>query len=214
MNRPTRSLRPWSAARIAALLVSAVLLACGDDAGPSTPAEIVITPNQPRVPMGETLQLTVTVVDANGRAVEGESVAFASSDGAILTVDEEGLLTSVGGTGTSLITATSGSLEAEVEAQVVLTPLTMAVSPASLALEAGAEGQLSVTVTDENADSIPDAAILFATTDAFVASVNTAGTVTAGAPGTATITITSGDYVREVPVTVTQIPHSVTAHAQ
>ena len=209
MNRPTRSLRPWSAARVAALLVSAVLLGCGDDAGPSTPAEIVITPNQPHVPMGQTLQLTVTVVDANGRAVEGESVAFASSDGAILTVNEEGLLTSVGGTGTSVITATSGSLEAEVEAQVVLTPLTMAVSPASLALEAGAEGQLSVTVTDEDADSIPNAAILFVTTDAFVASVNTVGTVTAGAPGTATITITSGEYVREVPVTVTQVPHSV-----
>jgi uncharacterized protein YjdB len=210
MNRPTRSIRPWSAARVAALLLSAVLLACGDDAGPSTPAEIVITPNRPHVPMGETLQLTVTVVDENGRAVEGESVAFASSDGAILTVDEEGLLTSVGGTGTSVITATSGSLEAEVEAQVVLTPLTMAVSPASLALEAGAEGRLHVTVTDENADSIPDAAILFATTDAFVASVNTVGAVTGGAPGTATITITSGDYVREVPVTVTQVPHSVT----
>ena len=189
-------------------VAAAVLLAC-DDQGPRTPADIVITPNLPHVPMGETLQLTATVVDADGRAIPDEPVSFQSSDPSILTVSESGLLTSVGARGTSTIRAVSGDLSAEVEAEVVLGPSNLFVSPASLDLESDEAVLLNVTVTDEHGDSIPDAEVAFQTSDFVVADVSFDGFVTGRDPGTATITVTSGTYLREVPVTVTQVPRDL-----
>ncbi len=54
---------------LGSLALAAALLGC-DDEGPATPADIVVAPNLPRVPMGRTEQLTATVVDARGRAIE------------------------------------------------------------------------------------------------------------------------------------------------
>lgn len=204
-------MHPWlSLVRLPLLLAPAVLSACGDDAGPRTPAAIVITPNLPRVPMGQTLQLTATVVDDDGRAIDGEPVSFESSEPSILTVSESGLLTSVGSVGASVIRAASGDVTEEVDAEAVLGPSALFVSPASLDLESDEFVQLNVTVTDEHGDSIPDAEILFLTSDALVADVSPDGYVSGGEPGTATLTVTSGTYRREVPVTVSQAAHSMT----
>jgi uncharacterized protein YjdB len=182
-------------------VAAAVLLAC-DDQGPRTPADIVIAPNLPRVALGGTTQLTATVVDADGRAIEGEPVTFASSDLSVLTVSESGLLTSVGPLGTSVVSAVSGDVTAEVEARVVVGPSTLYVSPTSLELESGQSAQLSITVTDENGDSIPGPELLLQTSDPSVAVVTSFGYVTGGEPGAATITITSGEHSREVHVAV------------
>ena len=61
---------------------------------------------------------------------------------------------------------------------------------------------LNWTVTDENGDSIPQPLVLFQTSDPLVVDVSDGGSVRAGEPGTATITVTSGDDSREIPVTV------------
>ena len=153
--------------------------------------------------MGETLQLTATVVDADGRAIEGEPVTFGTSDASILTVTVDGRLTSVGPLGSAMIAAGSGSIIAQVEARVVLGPSAIFVAPASLALHPGETATLSVTVTDVVGDSIPNAQVLWQTSDAAVVGVTGFGDVTAGEPGTATITLSSGELSRAVPVTVT-----------
>lgn len=153
--------------------------------------------------MGGTQQLTATVVDDQGRAIAGEPVAFESLDESVLTVSESGLLTSVGPLGSSIISAASGSLIAQVEAKVVLGASAVFVTPSTLALEPGEEALLSVTVTDERGDSIPNAEVLWQTSDAAVVGVNAFGEVTAGEAGSATITASSGELSREVPVTVT-----------
>jgi uncharacterized protein YjdB len=152
--------------------------------------------------MGGTQQLTATVVDADGRALAGDPVTFESSDPAVLTVGETGLLTSVGPLGSAIISAASGSLTAELEAKVVLGSSAIFVAPASLALHPGEDASLDVTVTDERGDSIPGADVLWQTSDAAVVTVNAFGSVTAGELGTATITASSGELSREVPVTV------------
>ena len=200
-------MRPWmSLARLPVLLAPAMLLACGEDLGPRTPAAVVVTPNAPRIPMGETRQLTATVVDADGRAISGEPVTFESSQPSVLTVSETGLLTSVGPVGTSLITAATGDITAEIEAEVILAPSELFVSPASLTLESDESVLLSITVTDENSDSIPDAEFVVHTSNAAIASVSVDGWVTGGEAGTTTVYVTSGDLRRDIPVTVTQTP--------
>ena len=196
-------------------VAAAVLVACGDDLGPRVPAAIALTPEAPQVPVAGTLQLAATVVDASGHEIPGSTVSFQSSDTTVLTVNDAGLLTSVGGSGSSLITAASGDLTAQVEAEVVLPPSAIVVGVGSLELDTG-EGQfLGFTVTDENGESVPGARVTFQSSNPTIASVEAvdwtdALIVTGHGTGSATVTLTRGELTAEVPVTVGRFPTYVT----
>ena len=153
--------------------------------------------------MGGTRQLTATVVDADGRAIEGEPVTFASAEPEVVTVSDDGLLTSVGSLDTVTITATSGDLAAEVQAQVVPPPSSLVVSPSSLRLAVGEVVQLYIIVTDEHGDSIPDAEFVLETDNPAVASVSVGGGVEGMRSGLATVYVISGEHRRDIPVAVT-----------
>jgi uncharacterized protein YjdB len=195
-------------------VAAAVLLACGDDLGPRVPAAIALTPEAPQVPVAGTLQLAATVVDASGHEIPGSTVSFQSSDTTVLTVNDAGLLMSVGGSGSSLITASSGDLTAQVEAEAVLPPSAI-VAARSLELDTG-EGQfLGFTVTDENGEPIPGARVTFQSSNATIATVEAmewtdAIIVTGHDIGSATVTLTRGELRAEVLVTVGRFPTYVT----
>jgi uncharacterized protein YjdB len=184
------------------ILVPVLVVAC-DDQGPRTPADLVVTPNMPQVPMGGTRQLTATVVDADGRAIEGEAVTFESAEPDVVTVSDGGLLSSVGSLDTVTITATSGDLAAEVQAQVVPPPSSLVVSPSSLRLAVGEVVQLYIIVTDEHGDSIADAEFVLETDNLAVASVSVEGRVVGRRSGLATVYVLSGEHRRDVIVAVT-----------
>lgn len=186
---------------LCSLVLAAALPACGDE-GPPAPADIVVVPNLPRVPMGDRLQLTATVVDADGRAIEGHPVTFRSSDLSVLTVSQSGLLTSVGPLGSSIVTVEAGDVTAEVEATVVLGPSTLVVSPDVLDLVTGERVLLTITVTDENGEVVREPEVLFRTDNPEVAQVSLDGHVTAVGPGGTDITVTSGGLVHHVLVGV------------
>jgi uncharacterized protein YjdB len=201
--------------RLPLLLIAAALLACsGDDLGPRVPAEVAVTPAAPLVPVGGTLQLTATVLDATGAEMPGEAVTFRSSDATVLTVNGAGLLTSVGSTGSSTITAASGAISAEIEAEAVLPPSAIVVLPRALDLDTGEDATLSFTVTDQNAAPIHDPAVVIEGSNASVMRVETGAAgegsvlVTGLDAGTATVTLTVGALAAQVPVTVAQHPAS------
>ena len=86
-------------------LVSAVLLAaavaiaagCSDSGGPPRPAAaVVISPPNPWIKSGATLQLTGTVVDDKGAAIAGRSVTFRSLDASIVAITSGGLASALG----------------------------------------------------------------------------------------------------------------------
>ena len=186
------------------LALAAALLGC-DDEGPATPADIVIAPNLPRVAMGGTAQLTATVVDADGRAIEGYPVTFRSSDVSVLTVSPDGLLHSAGPLGTSIISVTAGDVTAEVEATVVPGPSTLLVIPDMLDLVVGGQEFLSVTVTDENGDIVQQPELVYRTDNPEVAQVSIDGYVTALHEGMAMIGVSSAGLSAEVEIHV--VPH-------
>jgi uncharacterized protein YjdB len=198
----TLSHRPIPSTVLPILVAGLVALACGDE-GPQVPAAIVLTPNVVRVPSGESRQLTATVVDGDGRAVPDVAVGFVSSETAIFTVSEAGLLTAAGPVGTATISASAGAVEASIEAEAVLPASSLVVVPASLTMAADSGTRLSITVTDENGNSIPDAPFLLQIDQPSVAQIVDDGEVFALQAGTATITVTSGELRREIPVTVT-----------
>lgn len=195
----------WCVRATVSLLVLSV--GCGEDElGPRIPASIVVVPNEPRVPIRQTKQLTATVVDAAGRAIDDQPLDFISSHPDILTVSATGLLTSVGPLGQARITVASGELTAGVDALVVFPPSAVVVQPATLELQRGQQAGLWVLVTNELGDPIA-APVTYRTTNPAVVTVDGFGLVTAQQNGAAAIVVSSPDRDDvQVPVTVAQIP--------
>jgi YVTN family beta-propeller protein len=199
-------------ARLLALSALLPLVACGSDSVEPRriPAAIVIIPNAPRVAQKATKQLTATVVDAAGREIDGETVAFASSDTTLITVSTTGLLVSVGPLGTATITVSDGELTGTVDAEVTLVPSSVTVTPNPIVLQRGLSQLLSAVVSDANGDPVAGAPLTFTSSDPTLVTVTDFGLVTSvGGDGSATITVTSNALSAAIPVSISQVPTSV-----
>ncbi len=141
---------------------------------------------------GATQQLTVTANYSNGSTQNVTSSAtYSSNKTSVATVSGTGLVTGVA-TGTATITASYGGLSGTATATVPPALTGITVAPASFTLiTRGATQQLSVTAsysdgTTQNVTSTSS----YASSNTAVATVSTAGLVTAAGNGTATITAT------------------------
>ena len=136
-----------------------------------------------------TLQLTATVMpeDAGDR-----TVTWSSADSGIARVDGAGLVTAVS-VGTTTITATTGDgTGLTASCTVTVTPKTVqsiTISEEALTLEVDETAVLTATVHPQDAD---DAGVTWHSNNSGVATVDD-GEITAVAPGTAVITVTSND---------------------
>ena len=81
-------------------------------------AAVTVSPATGEVFLGDTLRLGAEALDANGHAVAGAGLSWASEDGSVATVDESGLVTGVG-EGSAAITASAGSIRGAAEILVV-----------------------------------------------------------------------------------------------
>ncbi|PYP46446.1 MAG: hypothetical protein DMD42_04275 [Gemmatimonadetes bacterium] len=70
-------------------------------------ASVVVTPATATIPVLGTVQLNVTLKDANGTTLTGRAVAWTSSAPTIMTVSATGLVTDVADGGAATVTATS-----------------------------------------------------------------------------------------------------------
>ena len=167
------------------------------------PTAVSVTPESATLAsLGETAQFTAAVQDANGNAVAGAEVSWASGDGAVATVDANGLVTAVAN-GTATITATSGSLSGSGAVTVAQEAAAVTVAPDSVHLiVSGETAQLAAEVTDANGNVIDGATVSWASADEGVATVDANGLVAAVADGATMVTATSGDASASAAVTV------------
>lgn len=114
---------PGLAAAISVLLT----LACGDEPslpsqpGPE-PASLSLTTTTARLyAVGDTVRLAAEVRDKSGVVLTGFAVSWATSDAAIVTVGQSGLVRAVA-EGTATITATAGSASASASITVIFDP--------------------------------------------------------------------------------------------
>ena len=152
------------------------------------PAEVTLSPVTVTFnAIGDTARITATVLDANGHAIDSAAVTWSSSDAAVATVDEGGLVTAVA-SGTARIEGTAGSVSDEAAITVAQEPATVQVKPEALLFTTvGDTARLSATVFDANGHPIDSAAVTWSSSDAAVATVDEGGLVTAAGAGTAEV---------------------------
>ncbi len=158
----------------------------------------------------DTLRFAGEARDANGHAVAGADLGWASSDTGVAVVYDEGLVTGVGAGGVE-ITATalgvSGSASLSVLAPV---PTTVKVTPDTVEFTAfGQSAELVADVRDQLGRAMADVVVDWASGDTAVVQVDSAGLAMAAGNGTATITATAGDISGSAEVGVDQSVDSI-----
>ncbi|MBI3888291.1 Ig-like domain-containing protein [Candidatus Nomurabacteria bacterium] len=178
-----------------------------------------VTPATPSVDVGGTLPVVAAPLNQDGKPFVGATTTFASSDTAVATVDNTGMVTGVAD-GTSTITATAVSGDVTVTGTTVVTvgPATVTpvltsvtVTPATPSVAVGGTTQLTAAPLDETGAAFVGATTTFASSDTTIATVDAGtGMVTGVAAGTATITATSVSGTTTVSDTATVTVTAVT----
>src|SRR5690348_12594788 len=183
--------------------------------GAQTPASITVAPPSVSITVGQTSQLSATVKDASGATISGAAVAWAIDKPSVASLSSSGLGTdTVTGVsvGTATITATSGAAHTTVPVTVSPSPASaVIISPGSATLLVTQQLQLSATVTDNHGVPLSGQTVAWTSNNPGAATVSDAGNVTAVAPGSATITATSGAAHGTASITVKLVPVATVA---
>ena len=184
-----------------ALLLSAAVAACGGGADGTTPppappaapttASVTVTPGTATLEIAGTVALTAEPRTAAGVLRTDRSVAWTSATPAVATVSSAGLVTAVA-PGTTAVSATVDGVTGSANITVRPRPVaTVTLAPAADTLLVGQTRTFAATLRDATGATLTDRAVTWSTSAVAVASVSTAGVVTALAPGRAIISATS-----------------------
>jgi len=164
-------------------------------------ASVGVTLGSSSLVAGATTQATATAADALGNTITGRAVTWTSSNTAVATVTNLGVVTAVGG-GTASITATvdgvSGSATVVASAP---TAATVTVTAPLVSLTAGQTTQATAIVRDAGGSQL-NLAATWSSSAPSIATVSATGLITAVAAGSANITATAGGKTGSISVTV------------
>jgi uncharacterized protein YjdB len=171
-----------------------------------SPADMTLTA------LGQTGTLAATARDANGHAIAGATFAWSSSNAAVATVSAAGVVQAVG-PGSTTVTARSGSAVGSASITVIQVVASIAITPGSVSFTAlGQTVQLSATAFDAGGSPIGGVIHAWSSSNPAVATVTSAGLVTALWPGSTTITAAAGGRSASITVTVAVLPDLQVAH--
>ena len=162
---------------------------------PPRPTTVAVTPATTALTaLGETVQLTAEVLDQNGRALTGTTVAWMSDNAQVATVGSSGLVTAAGN-GTATITASGSGVSGTATVTVAQRVSAVAVAAAVDTLVQGDTLRLTAEATDANGRAVPGAEFDWASGDTAVALVDATGLVTAVGAGEVEISATTSQVV-------------------
>ena len=219
----------WTSSNTAAATINSTGLATGVAAGSTTikatangitatatltvtaPAvtitSIAVSPATASMTAGATQQLTANAIYSDGTTSALTSgVTWTSSNTSVATVTSAGLATGVAA-GTATIKAAADGFTATATLTVTAATVTItsiAVSPATASISMGATQQFTAVATYSNGSTgNVTASARWASTNATVATVNSAGLATADSPGNTTISATLSGQAGSATLTVT-----------
>ena len=169
-------------------------------------ASIVLTPSSTQIVEGQTTQLRAEARSATGILLTGRAVTYSSANPTVASVSSSGLVTGAS-TGSTNITASSEGRTAI--AAIVVTPRpvnSIVVSPSQLSLIAGQTVALAVQIFDAAGNVLSGRPVAYRSDITGIATVSGAGVVSAVAPGSTTVTVTSEGRSASVNVIVAAVP--------
>jgi len=184
-------------------LCGAMLTSCGRGSrqqgisitDPTAPASVVISPSNPTVTLGSTLQLSESARDSNGVALTGNAT-WLSSEPAVADVAEQTGLVTARSVGSTLITATVGTLSGTTTLTVSAgSPNTGAVSVSTVT--SGAHLPAAYTIVLDNGGTQvagPNATVFFTSVTVgahTVAITNVPANCTVSGSSSTTVTVTA-----------------------
>ncbi|AHG91641.1 Ig domain protein group 2 domain protein [Gemmatirosa kalamazoonensis] len=176
---------------------------------PAPVAAISVSLGSASLVVGQSTGATATLRDAAGNVLTGRPIAWTTSNASVATVSSSGQVVAVA-PGTATITATSGSASGSASLTVSAPPpapvATVSVSLGASSLVTGGSTTASATLRDAAGNVLTGRPVTWASSDASIATVSASGGVTAVAPGTVTISATSGGVTGSATLTVTAPP--------
>ncbi|MGQ0766747.1 MAG: beta strand repeat-containing protein [Gemmatimonadota bacterium] len=171
-------------------------------------ANVVVQPGSGSLVPGGTLSLAAQLSDSAGNPipVPGRVVSWSSTAPSVASVDGTGLVTAVAPGSATVIARSEGAFG---QAGITVAPPTVAsvsVSPASASLSVGTSSLVVATARDAQGQPIPGITFGWTVADASVATVTSAGTVTAVSPGNTIVTATSAGAQGTASISVLPVP--------
>ena len=170
------------------------------------PNAVVVTPAQVIVQQGTTTQIQVQVLDDLGRPIPNSPVTLSSSDDAIATVSQAGVVTGVA-TGRATISATSGGKTGT--AQVTVTPIpvgSVTVTPNAPSIQVGRTVTLTAQALSATGQPLTGRTVTWSSSTPGIAQVSTTGVVTGVSAGTTVVFASIDGVLGWATVTVVQVP--------
>lgn len=173
----------------------------------SSVASVAVTPGSASGAVGQGAQFSATVKNASGTVMAGQTIAWTSTNTAVVTVNASGYATAVGA-GSAAIVASAGGKSGQAAITVTGagggsgTVSSTTVSPSSASIAVGATQALSATLKDVLGNILGGLTTTWSSSNTSVATVSSAGVVKGMSAGTATITATSGGMSGSSTITV------------
>jgi hypothetical protein len=141
------------------ILGAMVSLGCDDDGvngvNVRQASSITVEPTRVDLRTGETVKLTVTLLDSKDDPIENPAMTFTSSDDAVATVGGNGVITGIG-EGTAAITVEAESFRASLLVTVQAIVGSLEIDPETLTgMSVNEAGSLNVTVLDQGGGGSP-----------------------------------------------------------
>ncbi len=135
------------------------------DPSPLPVASVSVAPASTTVTVGGTVSLVAALKDANGNALAGRAVTWASNNTSVASVSGSGLVTAAAA-GSATITATSEGQSGSATVSATTVPVaSVAVSPATASVLAGQTVQLTATPKDANGTALSGRTVTWASSN-------------------------------------------------
>lgn len=172
-------------------------------------ANVTVTLAQPTIIVGASTNATATLRGPENEALTGRSVSWSTSNPAVASVSNAGLVTALS-TGTASITATSEGRSGSATLTVAAAPVFSVVVAGPGTLSIGQQASYSLTLRDVVGTLLTDRDVSWSSSNSAVASVTALGEVIALTSGVTVISAVSEGRTGSITLTVRSAVASVT----
>jgi uncharacterized protein YjdB len=172
-------------------------------------ATVTVSAPATTVSIGQTVQASATLKDADGNALTGRVISWQSSNPALATVNASGLVTGIA-IGSFTLSAISDGKVGNLAMTVAAKPVaSVTITPANGSAVVGQSAQLTANALDASGAPLAGKTFTWQSSDPSIATVSAAGLVTTLAVGTTTVSATTGGVTGTGTFTVTNVPVAV-----